>query len=166
MMRLHIIVTALLLAHGALAQKPAPSGGKQTPVKLKIPPLPPSTLEGLTAQLADAAWIPASKLDAKIPAGAEVALIGADPVSTAPTIYMRMKAGYKLPAHMHEHLEYDTMISGKGTLTVDGKKIPASAGTFVIVPSKAKHEFSCDAGAACVFVVRRSGPTEYIWVTK
>ncbi len=163
MMRLHIIVVALLLAHGALAQKPAPSGQA---VKLKVPPLPPSTMEGLTAQLADAAWMPASKLDPKLPAGAEVALIGVDPVSTAPTLYMRMKAGTKVPAHAHEHLEYDTMVAGKGTLIVSGKKIPATPGTFVIVPSKAKHEFSCDAGAACVFVVRRSGPTEYIWGAK
>jgi len=164
MMRLHIIVVALLLAHGALAQKAAaPSGGT---VKLKVPPLPPSTMEGLTAQLADAAWMPASKLDPKLPAGAEVALIGMDPVSTAPTLYMRMKPGYKLPAHEHEHLEYDTMISGKGTLTVNGKRIRALPGTFVIVPSKAKHEFSCDASAACVLIVRRSGPTEYIWGKK
>jgi quercetin dioxygenase-like cupin family protein len=159
----HILVALTLLAPAALAQKAAPSG---TTVKLKVPPLPPSTLEGLTAQLADAAWMPASKLDAKLPAGAEVALIGADPVSTAPTMYLRTKAGYKMPAHWHEHIEYDTMISGKGTLVVDGKKIPASPGTFVIIPSKAKHEFSCDAGAACVLIIRRSGPTDFNWVAK
>ncbi|HEY2746978.1 MAG TPA: cupin domain-containing protein [Polyangia bacterium] len=153
----------MLLAHGALAQKPAPSGGA---VKLKLPPLPPSMLEGLTAQLADAAWTPASKVDAKFPPGAEVALIGTDPVSTAPTFYMRMKPGYKVPLHAHEHLEYDTMVAGKGTLTLNGKKIAATPGTFVIVASKVKHEFSCDSRVACVFVVRRSGPTEFIWGAK
>ena len=113
-----------------------PSGGKQTTVKLKLPPLPPSTEEYLVAQLADAKWMPAEKLDAKIPAGAEVALIGADPMSTGLTMYMRTKAGYKLPAHSHTHLEYDTVIAGKGSYVVDGKKIPAVPGTFIVVPSQ------------------------------
>lgn len=168
-MRLHIICGALLLGHCAFAQqKPAapPSGQKQQQVKLKLPPLPPSTEEYLVAELADARWVPAPKLDAKIPPGAEVALIGADPVSTGPTTYLRMKAGYKMPLHWHIHHEYSTMIAGKGTLTVAGKKIAALPGTFVVVPSKMQHEFSCDAGADCIFVVRRSGPTDFNLVTK
>jgi quercetin dioxygenase-like cupin family protein len=167
MMRLHIICGALLLAHGAFAQKPAaPAAQKQATVKLKVPPLPPSTESYLVAQVADAHWMPAQKLEAKIPVGADVALIGADPVSTGPTIYLRLKAGYKMPAHWHMHLEYATMVAGKGSYVIEGKKIAASPGTFVIVPSRAKHEVSCDAGAACVFVVRRSGPTDYNWVGK
>ena len=171
MMRLHIILGALLLAHGAFAQKLAPSGAAATPakgtaVKLKLPPLPPSTDESLVAQLADAKWMPAQKLDAKIPAGAEVALIGADPVSTGVTMFLRTKGGFKMPLHWQTHIEYDVMVSGKGSIVVDGKKIPASPGTFVIVASKAKRELSCDAGAECVLVVRRSGPTDYNWVAK
>jgi quercetin dioxygenase-like cupin family protein len=160
MMRLHIIALALLLSHGAIAQQ------KQQTVKLKVPPLPPSTEEYLVAQVADAKWMPAQKLEAKMPPGAEVALIGADPVSTGPTTYVRTKAGYHLPLHWHTHHEYATMIAGKGLYIIDGKKVPTSPGTFVIVPSKAKHEFSCDAGADCLFVMRRSGPTDYNWVAK
>jgi quercetin dioxygenase-like cupin family protein len=167
MMRLHIIAALGLLSSGALAQKPAapasPASGDKT-VKLKVPPLPPSTDDFLVGQLADAKWVPAEKLDAKLPAGAEIALIGADPTSTGPTVYLRMKPGYKLSQHWHTHAEQATMISGKGTYVVDGKKVPTGPGTFVNVPSKAKHEFSCDAGAECIFVVHRSGPTDYNWV--
>lgn len=159
-MRLHIISLALLLSHGALAQQ------KQQTVKLKVPPLPPSTEEYLVAQLSDARWTPAQKLDGKMPPGAEVALIGADPVSTGPTTYVRMKAGYHLPLHWHTHHEYATLITGRGSYVIEGKKVPSSPGTFVIVPSKAKHEFSCDPGAECIFVVRRSGPTDYNWLAK
>ena len=154
-MRLHIICGALLISLCAFAQQ------KQQTVKLKVPPLPPSTEDSLTAQLADARWVPAEKLVPKMPPGAEIALIGADPVSTGPTIYLRMKPGYKLPRHWHIHLETSIMISGKGQWTVAGRKVPASPGTFVIVASKAPSEFSCDAGAPCVFVVRRSGPTDF-----
>ncbi len=159
-MRLHIIFGALLISYCALAQQ------KQQTVKLKVPPLPPSTEEYLVAHLADAKWMPAQKLEPKMPPGAEVALIGADPVSTGATTYVRMKGGYKLPAHWHTHLETSIMIAGKGTYVVNGKSIASLPGTFVNVPSKAHHEFSCDAGAECVFVVRRSGPTDYNWVAK
>src|SRR2546430_11834786 len=121
MMRLHIIALALVVGHGAFAQQPSASGEKT--VKLKVPPLPPSTDEYLVAQLADAKWVPAQKLDAKVPAGAEVALIGADPMSTGATTYVRTKPGYHLPLHSHTHHEYATMIAGKGTYVVDGTKI-------------------------------------------
>ena len=165
-MRLHIICGALLISLCASAQPKQQTQPKEQTVKLKVPPLPPSTEAALTAQLADARWVPAEKLEPKMPPGAEVALIGADPVSTGPTVYMRTRPGYKLPPHWHTHLETSIMISGKGQLTVGGRKIAASPGTFVIVGSKTPHEFSCDAGAPCVFVVRRSGPTDYNLVGK
>lgn len=167
-MRLHIICGALLISLCANAQKPAPAPapGKQQTVKLKVPPLPPSTEEYLTAQLADAKWRPAEKFEARLPPGAELALIGADPMSTGITAYMRLKPGYRLPAHAHTHTSDLTMLSGKGTWTVDGKKTPSTMGTFVIVHSKQTHEFACDAGAPCVFLLRRSGPSDYIWPGK
>jgi quercetin dioxygenase-like cupin family protein len=155
------MATMAAFGHCAFAQKPAVKT-----VKLKVPPLPPSTDEYLVAQLAGARWMPAQKLDAHLPAGAEVALIGADPVSTGATIYLRLKPGSKLPPHWHLHLTWATMVAGKGAWTIAGKRVPATPGTFVIVPSRAKHELTCDAGAACVFVVRRSGPTEYHWGAK
>jgi quercetin dioxygenase-like cupin family protein len=160
MMRLHIICGALLISLCAFAQQ------KQQTVKLKVPPLPPSTDVYLTAQLADAKWTPAQKLEAKFPPGAEVALIGADPMTTGITAYMRMKAGYKLPLHAHTHTSWYTTLAGKGTWTIDGKKTASTVGTFVIAPSKVTHEFSCDAGADCLFLLRRSGPTDYIWPAK
>lgn len=160
MMRLHIIAAVLLVSYCANAQQ------KAQPAQLKVPPLPPSTEDYLVAQLADARWMPAQKLDPRIPPGADVALIGADPVSTGPTVYLRMKAGYAFPLHWHTHHEYATMISGKGSYTVDGKRVPTTPGTFVIIPSKTKHEFRCDAGSECVFVMRRSGPTDFNWVAK
>jgi quercetin dioxygenase-like cupin family protein len=118
------------------------------------------------AQLADAKWVAADKLEPKVPRGAEVALIGADPVSTGPTTYLRTKPGYKLPLHWHIHHEYVTAISGKGVFTVDGKKIASSPGTYIVIPSRAKHDFACDGGAECVFVIRRSGPTDFNLVAK
>jgi quercetin dioxygenase-like cupin family protein len=164
MMRLHIICGALVISLCAHAQqKQEKLGGA---VKLKVPPLPPSTDEYMTAQLADARWTPVEKLESRLPPGAELALIGADPMSTGITAYMRMKPGYHLPAHAHTHTSWLTTLSGKGTWTIDGKKTPSTVGTFVIVHSKQTHEFACDSGAPCVFLLRRSGPTDYIWPAK
>jgi mannose-6-phosphate isomerase-like protein (cupin superfamily) len=165
MMRLHIICGALLIGFCAYAQQKQPAPKQQT-VKLKVPPLPPSTDMYLTAQLADAKWTPAEKTEPKLPPGGELALIGADPMSTGITAYMRFKPGYKLPLHGHVHTTWYTMLAGKGSWTIDGKKTPSTVGTFVIAPSRALHEFTCDAGAECVFFMRRSGPTDYIWPAK
>jgi len=165
MMRLHIICGALLIGFCAHAQQKTPQPKTQT-VKLKVPPLPPSTDAAMTAQLADAKWTPAEKLEPRFPAGAQVALIGADPMSTGITAYMRLKPGYKLPKHAHTHMSWLTMLAGKGTWTIDGKRTPSTVGTFVIIASKQAHEFACDAGAECVFLLRRSGPTDYIWPGK
>lgn len=171
MMQPHIIVLSLVVSCCAFAQQKAfqPAEGPPAPqktLKFKVPPLPPSTEAFLVAQLADAKWMPAQKLDPKIPPGAEVALIGADPLSTGPTVYLRLKGGYTMPLHWHTHLESDVAIAGKGSLIVEGKRIPIAPGTLVVLPSKAKHEVSCDAGADCIFVVRRSGPTDFNWVAK
>src|SRR5262245_34237172 len=84
----------------ALAQKPAPTD-KGKPVTIKVPPLPPSVNDLLFADPAHAAWTPADKLG--YPAGAQVALIGQDPVSTGPTMYMKASPGYKMPLHWHTH---------------------------------------------------------------
>ena len=157
-MRLHIICGALLISFCAFAQ--------QAQVKLKLPPLPPSTEAYLTAQLADARWTAGEKLEPRLPAGSEIALIAADPMTTGITAYLKLKRGYKLPPHAHTHLSWLTMIKGKGSWVIDGKRTPSTVGTFVIVPSKAVHQFTCDGGADCVFLLRRSGPTDYIWPTK
>lgn len=160
-MRLHIICGALLISLCAFAQQP-----KQKTVKLKVPPLPPSTDSYLTAQLADAKWTPLEKLEPRFAAGAALAFIGADPMTTGITAYMRLKGGYKLPLHANTHTSWYTMLAGKGTWTIDGKKTPATLGTFVITPSKTKYELACDAGADCLLLLRRSGPTDYIWPAK
>ena len=128
-------------------------------VTIKAPPLPPSTEELLVASPQHADWVPSEKLG--MPAGAEVALIGADPVSTGPTMYLKARAGWHLPMHWHIHTSYLTLVTGRVTLTIDGKKHALVPGSFVVVPSRAKHELTCAPGAECLLVDRRSGPVDY-----
>jgi quercetin dioxygenase-like cupin family protein len=144
------------------ADKPKPAADKGKAVDIKVPPLPPSTEDLLMADLAGAAWVSAEIVG--YPKGAMMALIGQDPVSTGMTVFFKVPAGFKIPKHWHTHTEYLTLVAGKATVTVDGKAHPMAVGSYVVFPSKLAHELVCDAGAECVIINRRSGPTDVNWV--
>jgi quercetin dioxygenase-like cupin family protein len=150
------LAVLMLLAVPALADQ------KAKPVQIKVPPLPPSVNELLFADPAHAAWTPAEKLG--YAAGAQVALIGQDPVSTGQTVYFKAPAGYKIPLHWHTHGEHIYFISGKATLTIEGKPHVLEAGSYASMPSKTQH--SLDVQADCLFIVERSGPADVNWVKK
>lgn len=143
-----------LSASLALAEPPRPVA--------KAPPLPPSTEDLLVASPEHAAWVPSQKMG--MPAGAEVALIGTDPVSTGPTTYLKTRAGWHLPLHWHMHNDDLTLISGRAVIVIGGKSHALVPGSFVVIPSRAQHELTCDRGAPCLFIDRRSGPSDVHWV--
>src|SRR5689334_3132291 len=109
----------------AFAQQKAPP----KPVNVKVPPIPPSTDDLLVAELAKAAWTPADKMG--LPAGAQMALIGADPTTTGTTVYLKTPGGYKMPAHWNTHGQHIVVVSGKGTITINGKASPLLPGTYL-----------------------------------
>jgi quercetin dioxygenase-like cupin family protein len=150
------LLVLVMLGGVALAQP------KGKPVTVKVPPLPPSTEDLLVAEPAKTAWVPAEKLG--YPAGGQVGLVGQDPVNTGKTMYFKMPGGYTLPLHWHTHGEHAVLIAGKGTLTVAGKPVPVSAGSYVSLPSKTQHAFACEAGAECLMLVQSSGPADINWV--
>ncbi len=125
-------------------------------------PKPPSTEEQLVADLASAKWIPAPTPG--LPKGAQVAAIGVDPVTGGATGWAKLPAGYHLPAHFHSHAEYTSIVSGKATFTLDGKPHEVQAGSYLVIPAKVHHELVCGAGAECVLLTRRAGPTDYSFV--
>ena len=155
------LAIVMLLAAPVFAQpKAATDRGK--PVQIKVPPLPPSVNDLLFADPAKAPWTPAEKLG--YAPGAQVALIGQDPVSTGPTIYFKAPAGYKIPLHWHTHGEHIYFVSGKATLTIEGKPHVLEAGSYASMPSKTQH--SLDVQSDCLFIVERSGPADVNWVKK
>jgi quercetin dioxygenase-like cupin family protein len=151
------LVSAVLLLGGAFAA--AQQKGK--PVTIKVPPLPPSTEDLLFADPAGAGWIDGEQ--GGLPKGAQVALIGQDPVSTGLTMYLKAPKGWRMPPHWHTHTEYGVLLSGKATLTIDGKPRALVVGSYVVIPGKTHHELTCDAGE-CLFLQRRSGPLDINWV--
>lgn len=155
-----LTLLCLLCAPYAAAQGKGPHEEKKAP-RIPEPPRPPSTEEALVAQPRAAAWTPSERVG--LPKGAQVALIGQDPVTTGNTVYLKCPAGWKMPAHWHHHTEYTTMISGKATMVVDGKTTVLQPGAYVVTPGKAKHEVTCDEES--LFVARWSGPADRNWVS-
>jgi hypothetical protein len=151
------LLVILMLGSVALADPPK---GKQ--VQLKVPPLPPSTDDLLLADPAKAGWVPSEKMN--LPPGAQLALIGQDPVTTGQTLYWKMSGGYKVPAHFYAHGVHLVFVRGKGAIGINGKSAALSAGSYVSLPPKTTLELACEAGAECLLVLDRRGPGDINWV--
>jgi quercetin dioxygenase-like cupin family protein len=123
---------------------------------------PPSTEGPLVADVATAKFVDTTTPGAA--KGSQNALIGVDPGTKGPTAYAKTPAGTGLPAHWHTHAEYTALISGKGTLTLDGKQYEAAPGSYFVIPPKMVHQFICAQGADCLLLVRRGGPADYNFV--
>jgi quercetin dioxygenase-like cupin family protein len=125
-------------------------------------PKPPGIEDGQVTNLADAKWV-APPLPG-FPAGVMASPLAVDPASGASVGYAKIPAGTTFPMHWHSAPELSLVISGKGTLTIDGKANPISAGTYAVIPAKAQHKLECAAGADCILFTRRTAKTDYNWV--
>jgi quercetin dioxygenase-like cupin family protein len=125
-------------------------------------PKPPSTEETLVANVASAKFTESTTPNS--PKGSQAAVIGVDPNTKGATVYAKTPAGTGLPAHWHSAAEYTVFLTGKGTLTVDGKQHEVAPGSYVVIPAKVVHQFVCSAGTDCLLLTRRGGPTDYNFV--
>jgi quercetin dioxygenase-like cupin family protein len=123
---------------------------------------PPSTEEALVAQI-ETVTFTESKVP-NSPKGARNAIIGVDPTTKGATAYSATPAGAGLPAHWHSATEYTALLSGKATLMLDGKEHQLSPGSYFVIPAKMVHQLTCLAGADCLLLTRRGGPTDYNFV--
>ncbi|MGZ6123913.1 MAG: cupin domain-containing protein [Myxococcales bacterium] len=138
----------LLLAAAALADAPKPL----------------STEEALVASVESAKFVDSNTPNS--PKGSQGAMIGVDPHTKGATVYGKTPAGTGLPAHWHSFTEYTVLLSGQGTLTLDGKQHQVAPGGYLVIPPKMVHKFQCSPGADCLLLTRRGGPTDYHFVEK
>ncbi len=129
----------------------------------QAPAKPPSSEDALVANLADAKWAAPANLP-EIPPGVMGAPIAVDPKTGGPVGYAKLPPKYVFPMHWHSHPEYTVLISGKASLTLDGKTHQLLPGAYVTIPAKAHHTVTCSAESDCVLVTRRGGPVDYHFV--
>jgi quercetin dioxygenase-like cupin family protein len=125
-------------------------------------PQPPSTEEALVASPQSAKFMDATTPNS--PKGSQAAMIGVDPHTKGATAYAKTPAGTGLPAHWHSFAEYTVLLSGKGTLMLDGKQHAAESGAYFVIPAKMVHQFTCGTGTDCLLLTRRAGPADYNFV--
>jgi hypothetical protein len=165
-MQERIAIAVLLGALGVAHADPAKSGDKKkaapapapAPV-IKTPPLPPELDNTMFADVTAAKWAPVVSL----PKGAQGALIGTDPNNGGMAGWLKLPAGYRLPAAWETHITSFTVISGQVTLTANGQKHPLGAGSYAVLTSKDKHELTCGP-AECLVIVHHMGPPDMHWV--
>ena len=147
------ILTALGLAVAVAARADAPPA----PV--------PSMEDAQVVVFKDLKWSPLKIPDgAPIQPGIMVSRIAADAQSGASLAYAKYPAGYVFPPHSHSFAEYTVSISGTTQFTMNGKTTTLTSGSYVVIPAKTVHSVTCVAGAECVTLIRRAGPTDYTWV--
>ena len=125
-------------------------------------PKPPSTEEALVANVAAAKFADSTTPNAV--KGMQAAVIGVDPTTKGATAYLKTPASTGLPAHWHSAAEYTVLLTGKGTLKLDGKQHEVAPGGYIVIPAKVVHQFVCSAGTDCLLLVRRGGPADYNFV--
>jgi hypothetical protein len=158
-MRASITVLLLLGTFGKTQAAP-PESGKSTPASgVKAPPMPPQLDDTLFADAGTAKWAPVSSL----PKGVQGALIGTDASNGGMSGWLKLPAGYHLPATWETHLSSYTVISGQLSVTVNKQKHTLGPGGYVVLTSKDKHELSCGS-SECLLIVRHFGPPDMHWV--
>jgi quercetin dioxygenase-like cupin family protein len=124
-------------------------------------PQPPSTEEILVTDPTTAKFSPITT--SGFAPGAQAAPIGVDPNTKGATGYAKFPPKYQVAPHWHSYAEYVTVVKGPATLTLDGKRYEMVAGSYAVIPAKAKHELVCGA-SECLVISRRAGPVDYNWV--
>jgi quercetin dioxygenase-like cupin family protein len=123
-------------------------------------PKPASTEEAMVVGLAEAKFAPVTVPG--VPPGVQGAMIGVDPTTKGATTYAKIPGGFHFPMHWHSYAEYTVLISGSGTLSIDGKSHELKPGSYFVIPARAKHDLDCNAD--CLLLTRRAGPTDYNFV--
>jgi len=88
-----------------------------------------------------------------------------DPAKGPSTIILKAPPNCLVPWHYHTAEEQLTVIQGDVRTEMDGM-VPRTLGPggFAAMPSKAKHQFSCQGTSACVMMVAFDRTYDIFWV--
>ena len=111
-----------------------------------------------TFQDKDLKWGPCPEV---FPKGCEVTVLHGDPAKENADVYLRIPAGYVIPAHSHTSAERMTLVSG--TLKVKYKgNVPVvlKPGSYAYGPAGMPHEGTCQGKTSCVLFIAFEGPVD------
>jgi len=88
-----------------------------------------------------------------------------DPAKGPSTIILKSPPNCLVPWHYHTAEEQLIVVEGSVRTEMDGMSARAlGAGGFAMMPSNAKHQFSCQSKTACVMFVTFDRVYDIFWV--
>lgn len=95
------------------------------------------------------------------PAGCQITVLNGDPAKPNADVFLRVPAGYTIPAHSHTSAE--RMILVEGQLTVKYKGAAAAVlgtGQYAYGPAGLPHEARCTGRTSCTLFIAFEGPVD------
>jgi mannose-6-phosphate isomerase-like protein (cupin superfamily) len=95
--------------------------------------------------------------------GIKAAVVSGDMAKGPSRFFLSYPAGLITPKHHHDADHYVTMISGKVTLTVDGKEHALSTGSYFALTGGAVHVARVEGDEPAVFFIQADGPWNVVF---
>jgi quercetin dioxygenase-like cupin family protein len=112
-----------------------------------------------------AVFVPASDLKwADVPdrPGVKIAPVQGDPNKGASHFFIKLPAGFIVPAHHHSPDHYVMVATGTVVFNVDGTDHTLPAGSYFSFIGKKKHTTRCAEGSECVLFVDSRGKWDVV----
>lgn len=97
------------------------------------------------------------------PAGCQIAVLHGDPAKPNADIFLRVPAGYEIPAHTHTSPERMVLVQGELRVRYDGAaEEMLSVGEYAYGPAKLPHVARCMSSTPCTLFIAFEGPVDAI----
>lgn len=90
--------------------------------------------------------------------GVKAAPVSGDMEKGASRFFLKYPVGLVTPKHHHDTDHYATLVSGKITLTVEGKEHKLNPGAYFALNNKASHTAKVEGNEDAVFFIQADGP--------
>lgn len=95
------------------------------------------------------------------PAGCEIAVLHGDPAKPNADVFLRVPAGYAIPAHRHSSAERMILVQGQLRVHYDGAAAEVlTTGEYAYGPAGLPHTATCMAGSPCTLFIAFEGPVD------
>jgi quercetin dioxygenase-like cupin family protein len=114
----------------------------------------------LTRQVSDASlqWVPCPEI---FPAGCEISVLQGNPAAPNADVFLRVPAGYAIPAHRHTSAERMVLVEGELAVQYQGaERQTLSAGEYAYGPAGLAHNAVCQSQGPCTLFIAFEGPVD------
>jgi quercetin dioxygenase-like cupin family protein len=95
-----------------------------------------------------------SDCPALFPPGCKLAVLHGDPAEPGADVFLRVPAGYTIPAHSHTSAERMVLVSGQLDVTYAGHaKVSLNRGDYAYGPARLPHTAHCNGAGACTLFI-------------